>query len=422
MAPPTDPQPSPAERLIVTTIKATWWLWLIGGLYIAGPVLGWTLAAIVLHAWYVGPALPAAQRPKPPHWVIWLWLVGMAVMLVVLLAGHANFGLDAGQTIKSAVGWAKGWALLALFPLAGAVLQIRLEPVVRAVCQLGRQTLILLPIFLIAPFVGLPETLWVSPLKVLGGSGDEYFAAVLYTIEPGAGTPRWQFFAPWSPAAGMVSVIHFLLAREEKDRLWRWLGISAAILVALLSQSRLALVALAVIIPVTFFIGRANRGSSWLLVAPVVLLTGWFGPQIQVLADQAIDSFSGARADSSRVRAALGRIAVQRWQDEAYWFGHGIVVPGPHLVEYMPIGSHHSWYGLLYVKGLIGALALAIPMLTTLGASVVEATRGPIGRLALAMILTYWLYSFGENLEVLTYIAWPALLVIGIAFRPQANA
>jgi hypothetical protein len=421
MAATTDPRPHPAERLIVATIGATWWLWLIGGLYIAGPVLGWTLAAMVMHAWYVGPTLAKAAKPRPVPWVIWLWLAGMLAMLFILFAGHSNFSLGTGQTIKSAVGWAKGWALLALFLLAGAVLPIRLEAVVHAVCRLGRQTLILLPIFLLAPMVGLPETLWVSPLKVLGGSGDEYFAAVLYTIEPGAGTPRWQFFAPWSPAAGMVAVIHFFLAREEKDMAWRWTGMIAAVLIALLSQSRLALVALAVILPLTYFVGRANRGSSWLLVAPIVLIFSWFAPQIQALADQAIDSFSGARADSSRVRAALGRIAVQRWHDEAYWFGHGIVVRGPHMVEYMPIGSHHSWYGLLYVKGLFGALALALPMLATLGAAAVAATRSASGRLALAMMLIYWLYSFGENLEVLTYIAWPALLAVGIALRTEPN-
>lgn len=421
MAATADPRPHPAERLIVATIGATWWLWLIGGLYIAGPVLGWTLAAMVMHAWYVGPTLAQAAKPRPVPWVIWLWLAGMLAMLFILFAGHSNFSLGTGQTIKSAVGWAKGWALLALFLLAGAVLPIRLEAVVHAVCRLGRQTLILLPIFLLAPIVGLPETLWVSPLKVLGGSGDEYFAAVLYTIEPGAGTPRWQFFSPWSPAAGMVAVIHFFLAREEKDMVWRWTGMIAAVLIALLSQSRLALVALAVILPLTYFVGRANRGSSWLLVAPIVLLFGWFAPQIQAFADQAIDSFSGARADSSRVRAALGRIAVQRWHDEAYWFGHGIVVRGPHMVEYMPIGSHHSWYGLLYVKGLSGALALALPMLATLGVAAVAATRSASGRLALAMMLIYWLYSFGENLEVLTYIAWPALLAVGIALRTEPS-
>jgi len=419
MAAPTDPQSNPAERLIAATIGATWWLWLIGGLYMAGPFLGWTLAVMSLRAWYLAPALPPQDRPAPLHWAVWLWLAGMAAMLLILFAGHANFHLGTGQTIKSAVGWAKGWALLALFPLAGAALPIRLEVVVRAVCRLGRQTLFLLPIFLIAPILHLPSTLWVSPLKVLGGSGDEYFAAILYTIEPGAGTPRWQFFAPWSPAAGMVAVIHFLLAREEQDKVWRWTGMISAILIALLSQSRLALVALAVIIPLTLFAGRANRGTSWLMVAPLLLIASWFAPQLHALADQAASDFAGARADSSRVRAALGRIAVQRWHDEAYWFGHGIVVRGPHMVEYMPIGSHHSWYGLLYVKGLLGAISLAIPMVATLAACLAAATRGRKGRLALAMILTYWLYSFGENLEVLTYIAWPALLVIGIALRPE---
>jgi hypothetical protein len=65
----------------------------------------------------------------------------MAAMEVILLLGHLNFDLGIGQTIKSAVGWAKGWALLAIFPLAGYALPIRLEVLVRAVCRLARQTL-----------------------------------------------------------------------------------------------------------------------------------------------------------------------------------------------------------------------------------------------------------------------------------------
>lgn len=419
MAAPTDPRPNAAERLITATIGGTWWLWLVGGLYMAGPFLGWALTALVVHTWYVGPALPTESRLRPVPWAVWLWLAGMGAMLLILFIGHANFHLGTGQTIKSSVGWAKGWALLALFPLAGAVLPIRLELIVRAVCRLGRQTLFLLPIFLAAPFLHLPQTLWVSPLKVLGGSGDEYFAAVLYTIEPGAGTPRWQFFAPWSPAAGMVAVIHFLLAREEKHTGWRWTGYASSILMALLSQSRLALVALAVIIPFAALAGRVKRPSTWFAAAPMLLFASWFALDIRALVEKLTSDFAGARADSSRVRAALGRIALERWQSEAYWFGHGIVERGPHLVEYMPIGSHHSWYGLLYVKGLSGALSLAVPMIGTLVSCLAAAMRSRIGRLGLAMIMTYWLYSFGENLEVLTYIAWPALLVVGIALRRE---
>ncbi len=421
MASSTDPSPHAAERLIAFTIGGTYWLWLIGGLYIAGPFLGWALGAMVARAYYLAPALPLAERPGALPIQLWAWLLGMGAMLAILLIAHGNFHLGTGQTIKSAVGWAKGWALLALFPLAGYALPIRLEVLTRSVCRLGRQTLILLPLFLAAPFIHLPAILWVSPLKVLGGASDDFFAVVLYTIDPETGGPRWQFFTPWSPAAGMVAMIHFLIAREERHTGWRWVGYIASVLMAVLSQSRMALVALAVIIPITVLAGRLGKSQTWFAFAPIAMLVGWVLPQIIALGDQASSSFAGARASSSRVRATLGRIAVERWQHEAYWFGHGIVERGPHLVEYMPIGSHHSWYGLLFVKGLTGALALGLPMTASLIGCLVAATQGRYGRLALAMCLTFWLYSFGENLEVLIYLAWPALLALGIGLRLQAQ-
>ena len=43
-------------------------------------------------------------------------------------------------------------------------------------------------------------------------------------------------------------------------------------------------------------------------------------------------------------------------------WGHGTVERGPHIVEYMPIGSHHTWNGLLFVKGMVGYAGLAVPM------------------------------------------------------------
>eukprot|EP01037_Dinobryon_pediforme_P010554 gene10555-10623_t len=413
---------SAPERHVFWTITSTYWLWLIGGLYFAGPVLGWFLAWQVARAYYIWPVLPVEQRPPGPlPLAIWAWIGGMLVMLLALLIGHANFGLDAGQTIKSAFGWAKGWALIALFPMAGYALPIRIEVLARAVCRLARQTLILLPLFLLAPILHLPSRLWVSPLTVLGGAGDIFFKVIIYTIDPETGTARWQFFAPWAPAAGIVAVIHFLLARYERNAGWRWAGYVASVMFALLTSSRMALIALAVLIPVAKLIGRLNRPGTIFALTPVVLLASWFAPQLIALADNAQAAFAGARASSSRVRAALGRIAAERWQHEAYWFGHGIVERGPHLVEYMPIGSHHTWYGLLYVKGLVGVIALAVPMAWTFVATAIAAMRGRVGELGLAMTLTYLFYSFGENLEVLTYLAWPALVAIGISLKPVAQ-
>ncbi|WP_251566732.1 hypothetical protein [Erythrobacter sp. 3-20A1M] len=225
MAASTDHPQTAAERLISAAIQSTWLLWLVGGLYIAGPVIGWTLALMACWLAYVDAAV--SERFARLPLTIWLWIAGMAAMLLILWIGHASFDLGAAKTIKSSIGWAKGWALIALFPLAGALLQVREAVIYRAVCKLGAQTLMLMPLFLATPFIGLPETLWVSPLKIVGGPGPEYFATTLYTIEPGVGTPRWQFFAPWSPAAGMIAVIFVLLAVRDESVGWRTVGIVA---------------------------------------------------------------------------------------------------------------------------------------------------------------------------------------------------
>lgn len=370
---------------------------------------------------YAGDALPRALRPARMGSISAVWLIGMAVMLVDLWIGHALNGLDSGPTIKSSVGWAKGWALLALYPSASAVLRVRAEPIYRAICKLGRQTLILMPLFLLAPMLHLPGHLYVSPLQIFGGSGPEYFAVMLFTIEPETGAPRWLFFAPWAPAAGMVAVVHILCAIEERHLGWKITGIVAGVLLALLTQSRLALVAIAVIWPLSHGVARLSRASTWWAAAPAVLLSGMFAPALLAAIEKAQSDFTGARASSSRVRAALGRIAVNRWQTEAPWFGHGIVESGPHLVEYMPIGSHHSWYGLLFVKGIVGVAALAVPMLWSAIALARLSFRDPAGRVGFSMLLTLFLYSFGENLEVLGYLYWPALCLIGIAARRAAD-
>lgn len=405
---------TPAERLIATTIEWTWLLWLVGGLYIAGPALGWVLAVMAASALYLG----KVDLDDVPT-TIWIWLAAMATMLLILWIGHANFDLGVGKTIKSSVGWAKGWALIALFPLAGAVLKVRPEVIYRSVCRLGLQTLILAPIFLLAPMIGLPEKLWISPLKVLGGAGPEYFTAQLYTIEPGLGRPRWQFFAPWSPAVGMMGVLYLLIAMREKHISWKSIGIAGGLALTVFSQSRLALFALIVLVPIVWGISRLNRGHLWLLAAPVVFGLGVFGSFLFELFEAATADFYAARADSSRVRAALGRIAIDRWHTEAYWFGHGAVENGPHFVEFMPIGSHHSWYGLLFVKGLAGAIALAVPLAATAFVLGIKSVWNRTARAGLAMVLLVFLYSFGENLEILAYLYWPALVLIGVALRAR---
>ncbi|MEO9600884.1 O-antigen ligase domain-containing protein [Parasphingorhabdus sp.] len=406
-----------SERIVHLSIIATWLLWLVGGLYIAGPVLGAVLALQAVYFYYITPALPKEKRLASPHKSISIWLIAMFAMLAILVVGHLNFGLGTAATIKSSIGWAKGWLLIALFIFAGAVLPIRPEIIYRAICRVGKYTIFLLPLFLIAPFIGLPDTLWVSPLKVFGGSGSEYFKATLYTLEHGSGTPRWQFFAPWSPAAGMVGLVYLICSLQERDTRWKAWGVAAAVAIILMSQSRLALVGLIIIVPIPLIFKQITQPMIWFFVLPFVLLAGWFALDILEMLNLAKAEFSGARADSTRVRETLGRIAVERWQSEAFWFGHGVVERGPHLVEYMPIGSHHTWYGLLFVKGILGLIALAMPLFLSFFLLLRSAFSSNLGRVGLSMVTLLLMYSFGENLESLAYLYWPGLVVIGMALQ-----
>ncbi|MCE0506442.1 O-antigen ligase domain-containing protein [Roseivivax sp. GX 12232] len=400
----------------------TWPFYAFGALYVVGPVLAWCLGALALLSLYLGPAIRADLRatgPVPP--VVWAWILGMVVMLVALWVGHLDWGLGMKKTIKSSIGWAKGWALMALFPLAGAVLPLRREVLARGQCVIGLWTLCLAPVLLAAPYIGLPERIFTSPLKAVGGPGPEYFSVYFFTFDPASWTPRWQFYAPWSPFAALLGVVQVLFALEEKNIRWRSIGIAAGVLMILASKSRMGLVGLVACTMGPRLMPLILKGWAWSFLAACATGFAIVGGTLVQGAQSAVYAFKNARADSTRVRATLQRIAGERWREEAVWFGHGTVQPGPHLVEYMPIGSHHTWYGLLFVKGLVGLFALLVPLVWQTVLALMDAARGPRGALPLGIVMTLVLLSFGENIEIEAYMLWPGLIVLGIHARELAE-
>lgn len=397
-----------AEYLIEKALRWTFPLYLVGALYIVGPVLGWVLGAMLLLTW----------RDLRLHPLVMLWAVSMLVMELALVVAHINMELPLVSMIKSSIGWAKGWALMALFIGAGALLKDA-SVLYRGACHIGLVALCISPLLFAAGLLGLPESLFVSPLKVVGGSGPEFFEVVLYEIDPGFGIPRLRYFAPWAPAIGLVGNILLLLALQERDLRWRIAGSIGCLVMVALSLSRLGwLVALSV--PLCLFvIGRIKRPATWLLAAPAVFVVGLLVPAFLEAAGHAFDSLMSARADSTLVRGWLADIALQRWQSEAPVWGHGIVETGPHLVQFMPIGSHHTWLGLLFVKGAAGAIALTVPMFCTSLYLLFKSIISAQCRTALGIMLVLGLYTFGENLEVLAYLFWPGLLMVGSALSSE---
>jgi hypothetical protein len=411
------------ERMVWWSIVLTYPIWLIGGLYIVGSALGWLLLICLI-------VMLLARLDHPEDFdeikispVIWCWIAGMILMEVALIAGHVDFNLGTGMIIKSSIGWAKGWAGLALYPLAGC-LRIRSSIISRALCIVGLHTLIIVPFLLIAPNLKLPEILYVSPLRAVGGPGDSFFDVPLYEIDHTTGALRWRLFTPWGPALGFVGNFNFMICLLEKERNWKILGLAGSIVMCFICKSRLAQVSIILIPLITFLIARIRQPFMLITLGFFSYLSGIVAPALLTAAANFWEDFKGARADSTRVRFALKRIAFRRWEENAPIWGHGIVESGPHLVEYMPIGSHHTWAGVLFVKGMAGFIALTVPMLVTAIDLIRRASnpRYQLGSVGLSMLVILFLYTFGENLEILVYLYWPGMIIMGLALQEEKDA
>ena len=180
MAAPRIAPQNPEERLIFWALAGAWGFYVLGATYVIGPVLAMSLLAI--HAWraYAASWQPGASVAKPVPAGVVVWGLGMATMLVALLVAHITGELGFGQTLKSSIGWLKGWALLAMFPFIGACMRIRPQLVVRAAGWFSLQTLIAIPFLVLAGLAHLPSKLYVSPLQIIGGPGPEFFSVYLY--------------------------------------------------------------------------------------------------------------------------------------------------------------------------------------------------------------------------------------------------
>lgn len=415
---PIKPENFP-ERLVWYSMVYIYGFYLLGATYIVGSVLGVILGLYVgLKWWLQTEATPEAEKIKI-HWLIWVWIIAMAMMQVALIIGHLDFDLPTSTIIKSSIGWLKGWAALALYPLA-ACLPIRPQLIYRAVCVICLQTLLISPLLIIAPLLHFPEILYVSPLKAVGGPGPTFFDVSFYEVDFD-GSIRQRLFTPWGPALGFVANIYFVLALKEKNKKWRWFGIIGSLYLAQICKSRLAIVSLILTPIFTFCLARLSRPFTLMVLGIGSTITGIMAPWLFNLLDTIMRKFTEARSESSRVRTTLKQIAGYRWETEAPIWGHGIVESGPHVVEYMPIGSHHTWYGLLFVKGIVGFYALAIPMVLSLFLLLIKAQRYAVAEAGLAVLFILFLYTFGENLEILAYLYWPGLIIMGLGFYASGD-
>lgn len=405
------------EQLIFWALALHYPVYIVGGLYVLGSALGWLLLMVFLLRGFLTGGVSSRGALAKISPLVWFWVLGMLTMLVALWVAHIDRQLGTGMAIKSTIGWAKGWALLALFPLLGVILRVRPAVLVRGVSITAASALPFAALGILAYIAGMSGDLYHSPLQAVGGPG-EVFHIRLFGMNPETGRPRWQFIGPWAPAAGLMACFYLAIILREQSAFWRRAGIAGALFMVLLSQSRAGL-AIFILIPVlSWGIGRLREPWILLLLGlglPALVLLG--EPVYQAGMD-AYTQVKESRPGSTRVRAALARIALQRWEYEAPIWGHGIVERGPKIVEYMPIGTHHSWYGLLFVKGIVGLLALALPMALTSVYLLYLAQKSRLAQTGMVLCIIMVSYSFFENLEILSYLYWPALFWLGVSLQP----
>lgn len=406
-----------AEKVVWYLLIGTYGLYFIGGQFIIIPAMAWVLTFYLgFKRWSQTEKTPDAEKITIPFGV-WLWIIGMLILEVGLIQSYSDFDMGWGKIINGTVfQWARQTAMMALFPLIGC-LNIRPKLIYRAVCIVCLQSLIFIPIGYLAGIVRIPEYLYYSPLRIIGRGGELYYAVALYNMDSDTKAIRLQLFTPWAPALALVACIYFFIACQESDRKWRWIGMIGSIAMCLVTQSRLGVICLPIVFLLSSFLTNFTRPITHILAGILSLIGGIFSPWIIDGIETFKAAFNGARASSTKVRSNLKEIAIYRWKTEAPIWGHGELDPGPKVVENMPIGSHHTWAGLLYMRGLVGFMAFAIPFLWSFIELLIKAQKSRTAKAGLDVVLVLFLFTFAENLDGLSYLYWPGLVIMGLGFK-----
>ena len=406
------------EKVVWYSLIGTYVFYFLGAQYILVSVIAWLLTLYLgKKLWNQTENTPIEEKVTIPF-SVWVWIISMLVMEVALIMAHIDFDLGVGKIITSSINWSRTWAYMALFPLIGC-LNIRPQLLYRAVCIICLQSLIFILICYLAFTLHLPPNLYTSPLHLIGGNDVTLYKVALYGFEEETNENRLQLFAPWPPALGMVADVYFFLACQESNKKWRLIGIIGSIAMIIVPFSRLAMLCLATVPLLTWFLVNFTRPYIQITTGVVSFFVGIFAPLLFNFIQTFKEQFSNARPSSSRVRAILGRIALERWSEAPIW-GHGIIEPrGPRIVGFMPIGTHHTWFGILFEKGLVGLIALAVPLVWSFIDLLYKAHKNPTAKIGLSVLLVIFLFTFGEKIEGIAYLYWPGLVLMGIAFKEK---
>ena len=407
------------EKLVWYYIIGTYIIYYLGAQFVLAPLLAYFLAFYLIRKWWN----QTEETPLDERIIIspsiWVWIIAIVVIEVVLIIAQLNFQLGITQIISSSIGLSRRWALLALFPLAGC-LNIRAKLIYRATCILGLQSLIIILIGTLASLVNIPNIEYISPLKVFGGGNEPYVVTLFHSIVG----ERSYLFALWSTYLGMLSNIYFWFACQEYDQKWRRIGVFSSVILIIASGSRAAILSIPLVFILVWFLTNLLRPKVHFGLAFSSFCLGILSPRLINLLEIVKNKFVNYRgsdsADSLKLRNTIYRVTIARWWSDARIWGHGLIADyghGPPITYGIPLGTHHTWLGILYAYGLVGFISLVIAFSWSFIDLVIKAQTYELAKVGLSIIIIMLIFSFSEIIDVFAYIYWPGLVILGQALQ-----
>jgi hypothetical protein len=407
------------EKLIWYYIVGTYIVYYLGAQYLLAPLLATFLVLYLFWQWWNQTAATPLDEKITVSLSVWVWVVAILVLEVATIFSHSDFNLGLKRFIETSADWSRTWALFAFFPLVGS-LKIRPPLIYRAICILCLQSLILVIFGSLANLIGIPKITYNSPLGSLPLNGGEmqYEVDLIHSVI----NDRLRLFAPWSPALGVTSNIYFFLVLPEQNKKWRWIGMVGAITMIVGSVSRTALICLPTVLLLEWIFTNFLRPWVQFIAGGLSFIVGIYLPTLLEFLNTLKENVRNFRAGSSKARDIVERIAVDRWWKEAPIWGHGIAEPGPVWLKSVPIGTHHTWFGLLFTHGLVGCVAFAAALFWSFIDLLIKAQHHENARIGLKIVLVLMIFSFSEHLNGSVFVFWPGLVMLGIAFKESQSS
>ncbi|MGB7415470.1 MAG: O-antigen ligase family protein, partial [Thermosynechococcaceae cyanobacterium] len=210
-----------------------------------------------------------------------------------------------------------------------------------------------------------------SKLYVNGAGNSNYLIPYRHDDSSLPGLVRFVSFFHGPESFALVTGFVSLLALDLKNRAWSFTLLSSAIVLLLLSGTRSAWIAFAIVFCIWYLIKVGKTGSViWLCAAlAAVTFTVFCVPPVTNLVlgtvQNTAQTTAELRADSTEVRAEIYRQTldgISNSPESKFWLGHVIegetVLPG---YEPATVGSHSFYLGsLLYRQGIVGTIIFAV--------------------------------------------------------------